>query len=182
MNRSRFLIALGVILCLVLPSLTALMPANTAQAQLAGTPWPMFGRNIQHTGRSPYTGPDIPVLRWSFATDGAVSSSPAIGADSTIYVGSSDNRLYAINPDGTLKWSLLKDGDWESSPAIGGDGTIYVGSSDGDLYAIKPDGNLKWRFILGGAIESSPAIGGDGTIYVGSSDGDLYAIDPGGVT
>jgi len=35
MNTSRFLIALGVILCLVLSPVIALMPANTAQAQPA---------------------------------------------------------------------------------------------------------------------------------------------------
>jgi outer membrane protein assembly factor BamB len=40
-----------------------------------------------------------------------------------------DNKLYAINPDGSQKWSFTT-GDiaiW-SSPAIGADGTIYVGS------------------------------------------------------
>ena len=94
MNRSRFLIALGVILCWVLPSLITLMPASTAQAQLASAPWPMFGRNPQH--RSFYTGPEIPILKWSFNITGEVISSPAIGADGTLYVGSYDNKLYAL--------------------------------------------------------------------------------------
>ena len=99
MNKSRLLVALGVILCLVLPSLIALIPTNTAQAQLAVTPWPMFGQNVKHTGRSSYIGPETPALKWSFTTGGAVISSPAIGVDGTIYVGSSDSDLYAINPD-----------------------------------------------------------------------------------
>ncbi len=44
-------------------------------------------------------------LKWSYATGGGIYSSPAVGPDGTIYVGSRDFSLYAINPDGTLKWS-----------------------------------------------------------------------------
>ena len=42
-------------------------------------------------------------LRWRYLTGGSVISSPAIGSDGTIYVGSADDYLYAVNPDGTLK-------------------------------------------------------------------------------
>jgi len=36
---------------------------------------------------------------WEFKTGGAVSSSPAIGADGTVYVGLRSNKLYAIKTD-----------------------------------------------------------------------------------
>ena len=49
-------------------------------------------------------GEEIGVLKWKYETGGNVYSSPAIGADGTIYVGSDDNYLYAINPDGSLRW------------------------------------------------------------------------------
>jgi hypothetical protein len=65
-----------------------------------------------------------------------VTSSPAIGADGTIYVGSADMKLYAINPDGSEKWHFTTQGAIASSPAIGSDGTIYIGSSDNNLYAV----------------------------------------------
>jgi hypothetical protein len=74
-------------------------------------------------------------LKWSYTTNGSIYSSPAIGADGTIYVGSLDNSLYAINPNGSLKWSYTTGGAVYSSPAIGPDGTVYVGSYDGKLYA-----------------------------------------------
>jgi len=78
-------------------------------------------------------------LKWKYQTGGPVKSSPAIGSDGTIYVGSDDGSLYAINPDGSLKWKY-QTGDWVlSSPAIGSDGTIYVGFYDGSLYAIYSD-------------------------------------------
>jgi outer membrane protein assembly factor BamB len=66
-------------------------------------------------------------------------SSPAIGSDGTIYVGSFDNKLYAVNPNGTAKWDTdnIIVGAVQSSPAIGSDGTIYVGSDNNNkLYAI----------------------------------------------
>jgi outer membrane protein assembly factor BamB len=34
--------------------------------------------------------------KWKFATGGAVFSSPTIGSDGTIYVGSNDGNVYAI--------------------------------------------------------------------------------------
>ena len=36
---------------------------------------------------------------WEFETGGAVTSSPAIGSDGTVYVGSDDNKLYAIKTE-----------------------------------------------------------------------------------
>lgn len=65
-----------------------------------------------------------------------MESSPAIDVEGTVYIGSSDGKLYAINADGTLKWSFQTKGAIESSPAIGSDGTIYIGSNDNHLYAI----------------------------------------------
>jgi hypothetical protein len=107
-----------------------------------------------------------------------VSSSPAISQDGTIYFGSWDSYLYAINPDGRLKWKFETEGYVYSSPAISQDGTIYFGSWDSYLYAINPDGSLKWKFKTGNNVYSSPAISQDGTIYFGSDY--LYAINPDG--
>ena len=36
---------------------------------------------------------------WEFETGGFVDSSPAIGSDGTVYVGSIDKKLYAIKTD-----------------------------------------------------------------------------------
>ena len=73
---------------------------------------------------------------WEFETGGSVFSSPAIGSDGTVYVGSSDNKLYAINGKSGVKlWEFKTEGletggGVYSSPAIGPDGTVYVGSKD----------------------------------------------------
>ena len=110
-----------------------------------------------------------------------IASSPVVGGDGTIYVGTSDGKLVAVAADGTAtKWSATTNDTTGSSPSIANDGTIYVGSSDKKLYAIAPDGNVKWTFDTGGAIAGSPAVGGDETVYVGSSDGKLVAVTPEG--
>ena len=139
--------------------------------------WPMFHYNAQHTGQCPYdTSSNNGTLKWKFQTGDHVFSSPAISSDGTIYVGSTDHYLYALNPDGTLKWKFQTGDRVFSSLAISSDGTIYVASGDHYLYALNPDGTLKWKFQTGNWIESSPAISSDGTIYVGSGDYYLYAI------
>ncbi len=118
--------------------------------------------------------------KWAFETGGGVVSSPAVGPDGVIYIGSNDGYLYAIRPDGTLKWKFETKGAVHSHPAIGADGTIYVGSWDHHLYAINPNGSLKWKFETQAEVNSSPTIGADGTIYVGSWDHHLYAVNPNG--
>jgi hypothetical protein len=45
---------------------------------------------------------------WSYTTGNAIYSSPAIGADGTLYVGSTDGNLYAINSNGSLRWSYTE--------------------------------------------------------------------------
>jgi outer membrane protein assembly factor BamB len=107
-------------------------------------------------------------------------SSPAIGSDGTVYVGSQDNHVYAIDPDGTLKWRYQTGGVVRASPAIAADGTVYVGSYDNLFYAIRPDGTLEWNYTTAINIPSSAAIAADGTVYFGSGDEHIYALNPGG--
>lgn len=154
-------------------------------SNLANSPWPMFNQNNNHTSVSPYSTRGVDgTVEWRFGTDGFVYSSPAIGENGTIYVGSEDTYLYAINPNGTEKWNFSTGGHIYSSPAVESDGTIYIGSKDHHLYAIRPDGTHKWNYSVGDEIDySSPAIGEDGTIYIGSmntTQDNLFAIYPNG--
>ena len=115
---------------------------------------------------------------WEFVTRGNVDSSPAIGSDGTVYVGSDDRKLYALNGKSGVKlWEFETGSFVTSSPAIGSDGTVYVGSYDNKLYAINGKSGVKlWEFETGDNVWSSLSIGSDGTVYVGSADKRLYAI------
>jgi hypothetical protein len=95
----------------------------------------------------------------------------------TVYIGSDDDNLYAINAEtGAEKWHYNTGANVISSPIVDLDGTIYVGSDNGNVYAINPNGNLKWFFPTGAAVRSSPAIGDDGFIHIGSDDTNFYTI------
>ena len=168
----------------------------TVHASLASSDWPMFHHDLAHTGASPYVGAQTNTLRWKYNTithPNIVStfglfSSPAIGPDGIIYVGTAENNLTAISRYGTLKWMYVVGGAINpiyTSPAIGSDGTVYFGDYDSNVYAISPPssgttGTVKWKFATGRVINSSPSIGPDGTLYIGSSDRNLYAINPNG--
>ncbi|MGA1839652.1 MAG: PQQ-binding-like beta-propeller repeat protein [bacterium] len=52
--------------------------------------------DTRQTGQSPYLGVQTNYLKWSYTTGASILSSPAIGSDGTVYVGSSDGRLYAF--------------------------------------------------------------------------------------
>jgi outer membrane protein assembly factor BamB len=109
------------------------------------------------------------------------SSSPAIGPDGTIYIGSMDMNLYAVNPDGTTNWVFPLDSETYASPAIGADGTVYLGTSGGMVFAIDPKGMAKWKAQVSSSfIETSAALSRDGTIYVGAGSGQVYALNPNG--
>jgi outer membrane protein assembly factor BamB len=122
-------------------------------------------------------------VKWTYSVAGGnFFSSPAIGPDGTIYVGTGDAKsIHALYPNGTLKWVFYTNHVVYSSPAIGDDGIVYCGSHDTYLYALYPNnGTLKWKYQTGNWIRVSPCIGDDGTIFVVSLDGYLHAVLPNG--
>jgi outer membrane protein assembly factor BamB len=188
MKRASVL-RLILVVCLLFTSLgTVAFPGIHVNAQIATSAWPMFGHDLQHTRRSAYLGAQTDNVRWTYTSGGPVFSSPVIGGDGTLYFGSNDSKLYAVNPDGSLKWSSSSlAGAIVSSPAIASDGTVYVGSDSNYLYAFNPNGTQKWAFQTYGRVRTSPCIAGDGTVYVGDSSDPqalstyyFYAINPNG--
>jgi len=105
---------------------------------------------------------------------------PSIDEDGTIYIGSEDQYLYALNPDGSLKWKYLTGGWVFTTPAIGMD-EIYFGSDDYYLYSLTKDGTLKWRYGTYDIIDASPVLDANGVVYFSSWDGSLYAVNVNGV-
>lgn len=147
---------------------------------MANSAWPKSGHDLNNTGQSQYKGPQTNITKWNYTTNGSISSPPVIGSDGTIYFGSWDNHLYALNPNGTQKWNYTAGGWISASPAISSDGTIYFGSWDNKTYALDSNGVQKWNYTTKGQILSSPTIGSDGTIYFGDVDKNLYALNPNG--
>ena len=77
-------------------------------------------------------------LVWKFATGNPVFSSPAVGRDGTVYIGSWDKTFYALDGRrGAIRWTFKSGASIESSPVIGGNGFVHIGSNDGKIYSFK---------------------------------------------
>ena len=180
---------------------TLLIPILFLFSPLAFSESAMFRGDPQHTGV--YAGPGVAKLsgvKWSFHTNGAVNSSPAI-VGGAVYFGSTDHILYAVDAaSGKLKWKFKTQSRVTSSPAVA-NGVIFFESYDGNFYAVDAaSGEEKWHFQTGGERRyagkhlhgfqpttesmpdifdvylSSPAVV-LGTVYFGSGDGNVYALD-----
>lgn len=133
--------------------------------------------------------PDLGSDYWSFETGGPVYSSPTV-VDGTLYVGSHDRNLYALNAEtGEERWRFrtgpnpnvksafgMKGYGIRSSPQVVG-GTVYVGSNDYNVYAVDAEtGEEQWRLETDSYVYSSPTVVDD-IVYVGSRGGGMYALD-----
>lgn len=82
-------------------------------------------------------------LLWRNDLGADLYSSPLLGNDGAVYVGSelttAGNRFHALDREtGAVKWSIPMQLDitW-SSAALSGEGLLYIGSMDGYVYAIQ---------------------------------------------
>lgn len=180
------------------PILRLLSPL--AVPALLGAQATMFRGNPAHTGVYDSPAPSLTQVQWRFKTGAHVLSSPAVSGE-TVYIGSGDGFVYALNrATGEQRWRFATQGPVASSPAVHG-GLVFVSSLDGYIYGIDAaSGTQRWRFQtrgerrftapgIHGAIPrtermpdpfdvflSSPAIA-DGVLYIGSGDQHVYALD-----
>lgn len=111
-------------------------------------------------------------------------SSPTV-AGGTVYIGSGDQHVYALDAaTGALTWAFATGDVVHASPAVV-DGVVYIGSWDRNVYALAADsGRELWRYTTGNdttiynqiGIASSAAVA-DGMVFVGGRDGHFHAID-----
>ncbi len=151
------------------------------------SPWPKFRADAMQDGR----GTARPSLSggslWAFQTGNGIFSSPVVGSDGTVYVGSADNTFYAINADGTLKWKFQTGNIIDSAALLDNKGRVYFGSGDGNLYALNAGtGQTVWTYRADDPsvnnayinwFEGNVAIGPNGNLYVPNDNFFIYAID-----
>ncbi|MGA9876260.1 MAG: PQQ-binding-like beta-propeller repeat protein [Solirubrobacteraceae bacterium] len=133
------------------------------------------------------------VLSWSLTLPQRSNSTPAVGADGTLYLGCDDGYLRAVSSAGVVLWTWAADGKLVGPPALGADGTVYIAvqaplTQNNALVALTPPVSpsltptVRWRYspdpgeylsAFGG-----PAIAPDGTIYIGFHA--LHALNPDG--
>lgn len=175
--------------------------ATLLTASAAGSAQSVFRGDSAHTGVFATQGPrKLHRVVWTFPTGGRVVSSPTY-ADGTLFFGSDDGGIYAVDAaSGRQIWRRATGGPVPASPAVAG-GTVYVASYDGKFYALNSKtGAVRWKFATGGErrfearglhgmkpasqtiadpydIYLSSAVLASGVIYFGSGDGNVYALD-----
>jgi outer membrane protein assembly factor BamB len=193
---------------------TAYLPAATAASSpqprtfsygvpvLAGSPWPEMRRDSRNTGESPIRGRYRGDRPWAFRTGRGIFSTPVIGEDGTVYVGSADGYLYALGAGGRAVWRFRTGGIIDAAAALGrrsrvGRGfPITIGSGDETLYQLRSDPRrlqrgerVRWAFRsalppattqLVNWWEGNVAYGPDGNLYVGNTGGGAYSLTPQG--
>jgi len=130
---------------------------------------------------------------------GAVTSSPAVSDEDTVYFADTDANVWAV-ADGAaddlgagdlVRWSKsLGTGNAVdmSSPALdqtSGRNNVYVGTTGGKVFCLDAgSGGVVWQYPADtstiGAVIASPAVATNGDIYVGSEDGHIYALTAAG--
>ncbi len=101
-----------------------------------------------------------------------------VAADDTVYVCSSDGRVYALDMTyGDEKWKSDPLGDKLWITPVLKEETVYVSTFDGHIYALSAkDGSLlPWAFEAEAGFASSPVLH-ENIIFVGSFDRNLYAV------
>jgi outer membrane protein assembly factor BamB len=218
MKRSRDLIRrrakiagsaalLAALLALPRPSPAATSPLESRAFSydvpvLAGSPWPEMRRDSRNTGESPIRGRYRGDRPWSFRTGRGIFSTPVIGDDGTVYIGSADGSFYALGTDGHQVWRFRTGGIIDAAAALGqrtgarGGFPITIGSGDETLYRLRSNPRrlprnkrVRWRFRsplapattqLVNWWEGNVAYGPDANLYVGNTGGGTYSLTPQG--
>lgn len=114
---------------------------------------------------------------WRFKAEEEIRSSPVVYRG-TLFVGSFDNNLWALNAEnGQFKWKFASENGISTTPAVVTDENLVVfGSDDFTLYAIDiRTGRVSWTCSTQGPVRSSPTVA-HGHVFFGSDDGKLYAV------
>jgi outer membrane protein assembly factor BamB len=154
----------------------------------------MFRFGPEHRGRSPVRVPlKRPEVAWSYETRGPITSSPALGTDGTVLVGSHDGELHVVSRDGKPLWRFSTGDLIFSSPALFRGSVAYIGSDDDHLYALDLGARRAlWSYRVGACshtvgvgpevsrcdVDAGPTIGPNGIIYTGGDA--IYALNPDG--
>lgn len=160
---------------------------SVVSAQPAPSPWPMRGRDAQHSGVGAAPGPaQTPGVLWQRSIGGG-ESSPVLAPNGDVLIGT-DHGISRLSRSGGVVWDHSFAATTYAAPAIAADGTIYCSplfnaTSGLGLFALNPDGTTKWQYTNlhdSARTLASPVIGNDGTAYFAVANDGIYAFNPDG--
>jgi outer membrane protein assembly factor BamB len=172
---------IGFLLLAITPFAVEPIPAEESrivkEAATSGD-WPLFRGNALQTGTVVGELPDKLEVLWKFETKDSIESTAAI-SKGTVYIGSFDENLYAIDlASGKERWRY-KAGPIKSAVSVQGD-AVYVGDSDGMFHCVDAEkGTKRWKFETAAEIVSGANFAGDAILF-GSYDETLYCLSKDG--
>ncbi len=140
--------------------------------------WPMFMYDLHFSGRSPDRTLKPPLkLLWKYKTGGPIQASPVV-ANGTVYVASTDHRLYALDAkQWGIKWKSFKAGGIiRYAPAVWNN-RVYFSARDNHVYALNAEtGEWLWEFRSDTWMDSPPILS-KGRLYIGAYTKKIYVIN-----
>jgi len=138
--------------------------------------WPLFRGDPASTGMAVSPLPEKPELLWQYTDDDGGFEGTAAIADGTVYAGSLDGNLYAIDlKTGEQQWKLEAGLGFTAAPAVRG-GRVYIGDVDGRFHAVDArTGRELWKHQTEAEISAGANFYGDNVIF-GSQDAVLYCL------
>lgn len=117
-------------------------------------------------------------LKLQESTEPAYAFNNPVVIGDTIYFGSTDGNVYALDIEsGYMRWVFKTKGAINSVP-VADDERLYIGSNDGKLYAInRESGDLAWDFQADNTIQSTIIKHENSVLFV-SDGGFVYSLDP----
>jgi outer membrane protein assembly factor BamB len=118
--------------------------------------------------------------RWAFVTGGGVSASPAM-FNEQLFVGSENNRVYAVTLDRKPIWPLegfsFRTDGRILADLRADDFGVYIASTDTKLYCLDRDtGKIKWEYYSQHPLTDAPVVTST-TVYQAVPNLGLAAID-----
>jgi outer membrane protein assembly factor BamB len=117
-----------------------------------------------------------PQILWQTSIGGSIVGAPVIDAKGTLYIGSTDSKLYAVDiSSGAVKWSFETSGSIRSTPAISDLGNIFVANDNGEVYSLDSNIVVQWYYKTDAAIVS-PLLYYNSTLFFGTLGNKVIAL------
>ncbi len=116
--------------------------------------------------------------KWVLDLSGAVTSTPTMGSNGNLYIGSFARKIFEISPEGKII-NTYETADWVWGTPIIVDNILYAADLAGNVYALDTAKNLGevWKQkVASMAIRATPLITGD-TVIVASRDQKIYWLN-----
>ena len=139
--------------------------------------WPMFMYDLHFSGRSPDQKLKPPLkLLWKYKTGGPIQASPVV-ANGTVYVASTDHRLYALDAKRWgIKWSFEAGGIIRYAPAFWNN-RVYFSARNNHVYALNAEtGDWLWEFKSDTWMDSPPILS-KGRLYIGAYTKKIHVLN-----